>query len=260
MKKVFFKRDNIELFLDNEPFASGGEGNLYKIRKPAKYTKFVVKLYHQDKRTAARQRKVEYMITNPPIDYTQQGHYPLIWPLGLVAERSGFAGFMMPFAKGEKLEILCMPRIHRNLKTRWGRFDFSRPESMQMRLKICYNIATAVHQVHATDHYVLVDLKTDNIIIQPNGFVAIVDMDSVEIIDEGRVLFPATVTTPEYTPAEYYTKNVQPGKMPIFESWDLFSLTVIFYKLLFGIHPFAASCNPPYDKLVSLHQKIEAGL
>ncbi|MFK7950011.1 MAG: hypothetical protein AB8G11_20645, partial [Saprospiraceae bacterium] len=47
---------------------------------------------------------------------------------------------------------------------------------------------------------------------------------------------------------------------PIFESWDLFSLTVIFYKLLFGIHPFAASCNPPYDKLVSLHQKIEAGL
>lgn len=260
MKKVFFKRDNVELLIDNEPFASGGEGNLYRIRKPAKYTKFVVKLYHQDKRTSARQRKVEYMITNPPIDYTTHGHYPLIWPLGLVAERSGFAGFMMPFAKGEKLEILCMPRIHRNLKARWGRFDFSRKESMDMRLKICYNIATAVYQVHATDHYVLVDLKTDNIIIQPNGFVSIVDMDSVEIIDDSRVLFPATVTTPEYTPAEYYTKNVQPGKVPIFESWDLFSLTVIFYKLLFGIHPFAASCNPPYDKLVSLHQKIEAGL
>lgn len=259
MKKVFFRRDNVELFLDNEPFASGGEGNLYRIRKPAKYTKFVVKLYHQDKRTAARQRKVEYMISNPPIDYTTHGHYPLIWPLGLVADR-GFAGFMMPFAQGEKLEILCMPRIHRNLQARWGRFDFSRPEAMKKRLSICYNIATAVHQVHATDHYVLVDLKTDNIIIQPNGFVSIVDMDSVEIIDESRVLFPATVTTPEYTPPEYYTKNIQPGKVPIFESWDLFSLTVIFYKLLFGIHPFAASCNPPYDKLVSLHQKIEAGL
>lgn len=260
MKKVFYKRDNVELLIDTEPFASGGEGNLYKIHKPAKYAKFVVKLYHQGKRTQARQQKVEYMITNPPIDYTEQNHYPIIWPKGLIFERSGFAGFLMPFAQGEKLEILCMPRLHRNLKNQWGRFDFSQPDAMQRRLGLCFNIATAVYQVHATDHYVLVDLKTDNIIIQNNGFVSIVDMDSVEIIDGDKVLFPATVTTPEYTPPEYYTKNVQPGKQPIYESWDLFSLSIIFYKLLFGIHPFAASCNPPYDKMVSLHEKIEAGL
>jgi hypothetical protein len=260
MKKVFYKRDKVELFVDTEPFASGGEGNLYRIRKPAKYAKFVVKLYHQGKRTQARQQKVEYMIANPPIDYAQQDHYPVIWPQGLIFERSGFAGFLMPFADGEKLEILCMPRLHRSLQARWGRFDFARTDAVGRRLKLCFNIATAVYQVHATDHYVLVDLKTDNIIIQNNGFISIVDMDSVEIIEGNKVLFPATVTTPEYTPPEYYTKNVQPGKQPIYESWDLFSLSIIFYKLLFGIHPYAASCNPPYDKMVSLHQKIEAGL
>jgi hypothetical protein len=260
MKKVFYKRDNVELLVDTEPFASGGEGNLYRIRKPAKYAKFVVKLYHQGKRTQARQQKVEYMIANPPIDYAQQDHYPIIWPQGLIFERSGFAGFLMPFADGEKLEILCMPRLHRSLQVRWGRFDFTKADAVDRRLKLCFNIATAVYQVHATDHYVLVDLKTDNIIIQNNGFISIVDMDSVEVIEGDKVLFPATVTTPEYTPPEYYTKNVQPGKQPIYESWDLFSLSIIFYKLLFGIHPYAASCNPPYDKMVSLHQKIEAGL
>ncbi len=37
-------------------------------------------------------------------------------------------------------------------------------------------------------------------------------------------------------------------------------MAIIFYKLLFGIHPFAASARPPYDKLVSLHEKIEHGL
>lgn len=260
MKKVFFKGDNVELLVDTEPFASGGEGNLYRIRKPAKYTRFVVKLYHQDKRTSARENKVEYMVANPPIDYVQQDHYSVIWPLGLVYERSGFAGFLMPFAKGEKLEILSMPRIHKSLLARWGRFELSKSEAMQLRLKICYNIAAAVYQVHATDHYVLVDLKTDNIIIQNNGLISIVDMDSVEVIEGSRVLFPATVTTPEYTPPEYYSKNVQPGKQPIFESWDMFSLSIIFYKLLFGIHPYAASCNAPYEKLTSLHQKIEGGL
>ncbi len=262
MKKVFYKKDNIELLLelDIEPFASGGEGNLHRIRQPQQYANFVVKLYHKAKRTKARQQKIEYMIVNPPINYVQGQHHPVIWPQGLIYETSGFAGFLMPFGRGEKLEILSMPRIHRNLMTQWGRFDFSQQGSMQLRLSICYNIATAVYQVHATDHYVLVDLKTDNIIIQPNGLISIVDMDSMQVIENDQVLFPATVTTPEYTPPEYYSNNIQPGKHPIFESWDLFSLSIIFYKLLFGIHPYAASCNAPYDSLTSLHQKIEAGL
>jgi hypothetical protein len=145
MKKVFYKRDNVELLVDTEPFASGGEGNLYRIRKPAKYAKFVVKLYHQGKRTQARQQKVEYMIANPPIDYAQQDHYPIIWPQGLIFEQSGFAGFLMPFADGEKLEILCMPRLHRSLQVRWGRFDFTKADAVDRRLKLCFNICKMRH-------------------------------------------------------------------------------------------------------------------
>lgn len=200
------------------------------------------------------------MIANPPVGYNPNGFFPVVWPLGTIYERSGFVGFLMPLAKGEKLQVLSVPRLPKKYMRQWGRFDFSAPNAIDLRLKICFNIATAVRQLHETNHYVLVDLKTDNIIIKENGFISIVDMDSVQVIDKGKVLFPATVTTPEYTPSEYYTRNVQPKKVPIPESWDLFSMTVIFYKLLFGIHPFAASAKPPYEKLTSLHQKIEAGL
>ncbi len=260
MKKVFYQKDNVALYLDTEPFASGGEGNLHRVRRPAKYINFVVKIYHQDKRTSLREQKVKYMISNPPIGYNPNGFFPVVWPLGTIYEPSGFAGFLMPFAKGEKLQVLSVPRLPKKLMKQWGRFDFSIPNAIDLRLKICFNIATAVRQLHETNHYVLVDLKTDNIIIKNNGFISIVDMDSVQVIDNGKVLFPATVTTPEYTPSEYYSQNVQPKRVPIPESWDLFSMTIIFYKLLFGIHPFAASAKPPYEKLTSLHQKIEAGL
>jgi hypothetical protein len=260
MKKVFYQRDKVELYLDAQPFASGGEGNLHRVRRPAKYVNFAVKIYHQDKRTAAREQKVKYMISNPPIDYVPNGFFPVVWPLGTIYERSGFAGFLMPLAKGEKLQVLSVPRLPKKYMKKWGRFDFSTPNAINLRLKICFNIATAVRQLHETNHYVLVDLKTDNIIIKENGFISIVDMDSVQVIDNGKVLFPATVTTPEYTPSEYYSRNVQPKKVPIPETWDLFSMTIIFYKLLFGIHPFAASAKAPYEKMTSLHQKIEAGL
>lgn len=259
MKKVFYTNDKVELILEDEPFASGGEGNIYRIKTPTKYRKFVAKLYHAPKRTPQRQRKVEYLVKNPPFDNTNRRHHSLIWPLGTLFERSGFAGILLPFAQGEKLELLCTPKIHKRHQAKWGRFDLRRPDALSLRLKICFNIAVAVHEVHSTDHYVLVDLKSDNIIIQPKGLVSIVDMDSVEIIDKNDVLYAAPVATPEFTPPEYY-RGVQPGKMPIYETWDHFSVAVIFYKLLFGIHPFAGSCSPPYDKYTSLHQKIEHGL
>lgn len=252
----------MEILLDPEPFASGGEGNLYRVRQPAQYQRFVAKLYHQDKRTDRRRNKIEYLVKNPPLDLLQGGsnvHQSVIWPLGMLFEKSGFAGFLMPFAQGQKLEILSIPRIPRKFQSKWGRFDLKRPEAVSLRLKICFNIAAAVFQLHETNHYVLVDLKTDNVIIQPNGLISIVDMDSIEVIEEDKVLFPALVTTPEFAPPEYY-RDIKPGKVPIKESWDRFSCAIIFYKLLFGIHPFAGSSLAPYDKYTSLDQKIEHGL
>jgi hypothetical protein len=89
--------------------------------------------------------------------------------------------------------------------------------------------------------------------------VSIVDTDSVEVIEDGRCLYAATVATPEYTPPEYY-RGIKPGKVCIENSWDRFSLAVILYKILLGVHPFAATSHPPYDQCNSLGDKIKMGL
>ena len=67
------------------------------------------------------------------------------------------------------------------------------------------------------------------------------------------------MTTPEFAPPEFH-RGIKPGKKSIYPWWDNYAMAIIFYKLLFGIHPFAGSANPPYDKLNTLEEKIEHGL
>lgn len=258
-KKITLGSNNQTLTLENSPFASGGEGELYRIIAPAAYQSSVAKLYFKEKRTVKQEEKIKYLIANPPELAQQEGHQAVIWLEDSAYEAGHFAGFIMPYAKGAKLEILCSNRIPKQFVNDWKRFSLKVAEARDLRLKICFNIATAVYKIHKTQKYVLVDLKPDNIIIQPNGYISIVDIDSVQVVENERLAFPARVATPEFSPPEYYGE-AKPGKTVIFETWDRFGLAVIFYKLLFGIHPYAATSLPPNDIFVNLQDKIKAGL
>ena len=259
MNKVYLNNRQNPIILENTPFASGGEGDIFRIVSPNKYRGYVVKIYHPEKRTREKESKVRFLLNNPPEIMNNNGHSSVVWVSGIIYSDKGFVGLMMPFAKGDKLVILCSAKIPKKYRNKWARFSLKSPKAMELRLKACFNIAAAVFQIHQTGQYVLVDLKPDNVLIQPNGLVSIVDIDSMEIIQGDRVLFPAAVTTPEFAPPEFH-KDVQPGKAPIYNTWDMYSMAIIFYKMLFGIHPFAGSAKPPYDKLNALHEKIEHGL
>ena len=260
-QQYYIKGTNEAVVIDDKPFASGGEGGLFNIHSPSRYVNFVAKIFHPNKRKdQQREAKINYLIENRPNFEYNPTHQPIIWvEKSLYDERGEFVGFIMPRATGEKLEILCAPKLPKHLGEEWKRLAFGHEDAMRLRMKVCYNIAAAVHLIHATGKYVLVDLKPDNILIHSSGLVSIVDMDSIEVVENGQTVFPATVVTPEYTPPEYY-EGVRPGEMMINNSWDRFSIAVIFYRLMLGIHPFAASSVPPYDNLVSLGDKIHHGL
>jgi len=260
-QQFYLKGSNQALIIEDKPFASGGEGALYNILQPATYVAgYVAKIIHSHKLNPTREAKVLYLINNrPQFEYNPE-HQPIIWiEQALYNEKSEFVGFIMPRATGEKLEILCAPRLPKRLGQEWQQLQLGTEKALRLRLKVCYNIALAVQQIHASGRYVLVDLKPDNVMIQSNGLISLVDTDSVEIVENGQMLFSATVATPDYTPPEYYSQNMEVGKTPIEESWDRFSLAVIFYRIMLGIHPYAASCAPPYDNLAALADKIKYG-
>jgi hypothetical protein len=53
---------------------------------------------------------------------------------------------------------------------------------------------------------------------------------------------------------------VDPKTTLIDRSWDCFSLAVVFYELLFGIHPYAASFTNSYSTVHTTEAAISSGL
>ncbi len=254
--RVYTHKSKEKLKLHPKAFASGGEGKLHKILSPAGWTGHVVKLYHPEKLTSKKEQKINYLLRHQPITENRKS---IVWVKDIIRDEKGrFLGFAMPFIKGEKLEILCSTNLPNKLRNSWYRFHRESEDSMELRLKVCYNLASAVHKVHACGRYILVDLKPDNVIISPDGLLSLVDLDSVEITENGQVLFEAPVATPEFTPPEYYKESLLDPTQQ--QSWDRFSIAVIFYKIICGIHPFAGTFLPPYENANNLSEKIKHNL
>lgn len=243
--------------LNDTPFASGGEGALYEI-KTVGFEQLVAKIYHVAKRTTLRHQKILYLHQHPPKAFDQDRGIDLIWPEQLLLdEQQEFVGFLMKKAIGEKLELLTLPKLARRYQEDWGHYDFAEDKRLYLRLQLCYKIAKAIEAIHATEQYILIDMKPDNIMVSPTGNIALVDLDSVEVVKDGVTVYDAPVATPEYTPADSYQDwDVDPTQE---DPWDRFGLAVILYKVLLGIHPFAASTAAPYGHLTSISDKITNG-
>lgn len=236
----------------------GGEGIVYKILSPSKYRNYCIKVYFTNKR-AEKKKKIEYLIKNRTM--TPGSMYQICWPTNMVYDGSEFCGHMMLLAYPNSYNLLKIKpsnfdkkkNIPQVLKDKYTR---STLDGLINRTKLCVNIAIAIHEVHKTGKYVLVDLKPDNILFTADGKVSLVDFDSVQIKD-GRIRFSSTVGTAEYVPPEQYIgtadvmKNVE---------WDYFSYAVLIYEILFGVHPFNGYFEGPYSQISDLADKIKKGL
>ncbi len=254
MRKNFTLQNGATLSVAENPLGEGGEGAVYEILSPANYRNSVAKILYPDKRTNERRYKVRYMVDNPPANIQDiNGHNFLIWPQQILLDNNDFVGFIMPKAEGIDLEELCRVKLKPELGSEWQKFYRDNSDSMILRLILCSNIAKAVNALHATGHYVIGDLKPENIRVKSNGLVSILDLDSCQISDGGQIRFQSKMNTPKYNPPETIIEHKE-------LSWDLFIIGVIFYEILCGIHPFIGTTKAPYENLNTPEQKIQAGL
>jgi len=261
MKSFKTEESNITIQIANTPFTSGGEGELYKILKPINLQGHCLKLYYSQYRTIQKRDKLRSMILNSPLETTDDNNYMICWVKDLVFQDGDFVGFIMPLAFESSIELyeLCTLNLRKNLNDIWHKkFKRSEEISIQNRLKLCVNISIAVHNIHKTRNYVLVDMKPQNILVTPDGKVSIVDLDSIQISNGLKVTHRGHVATPEYTPVEGFTLNPNNDYIP--ETWDRFSLGIIFYELIFGIHPFVATSVGKYENITTIDGAIKNGL
>lgn len=236
------------IIAESKFISKGGQGSVHKVLSPGGNPQQVVKLYFPDflKKTKPGGRlysdileeKISFMVNNNPFtNVAQKIKDAFAWPVDLLYDdNNNFTGYLMPFVK----DSLTLSQINSftPLPSPWNGFQLNNPGSYNTRLKVCYNIAQAIEMFHASGFYTLVDLKADNIMLRKNGFISLIDLDSIQISQNNTQLFQAEVVTPEFCPPEHHNKLVDFSAEPINQSWDLFSLAVLFYKLLFNIHPF----------------------
>lgn len=254
MPKNYTLQNGVTLSVADNPLGEGGEGAVYEVLSPVNYRSSVAKILYEDKRTNERHYKVRYMVDNPPANIQDgNGHNFLIWPQQILLDNNDFVGFIMPKAEGIDLEELCRVKLKPELGSEWKKFYRDNFDSMILRLTLCSNIAKSVNALHATGHYVIGDLKPENIRVKSNGLVSILDLDSCQISDGGEIRFQSKMNTPKYNPPDTVITHKE-------LSWDLFILGVIFYEILCGIHPFVGTTKAPYENLNTPEQKIQAGL
>jgi hypothetical protein len=257
MPLTVYTAAKLPIKLEDKPLATpGGEGAVYRVKSTGVLANSCVKIYHQHRQTSVRKNKIEFMIKNKP-SVVYNSNFIICWPTEMVFDiNKNFVGFMMPlaFSGSEELYKLTRLQIPKNL----SKFDRVTLSGIENRLKVCVNIAIAIHSIHESCNYAIVDYKPQNILITNEGKISITDVDSFQIVQNGNVLFYAEVATPEYAPPE--SSQINPSKTLIPESWDRFSLAVSFYEILLGIHPFAATCDGQYYSATTIGEKIQKGL
>jgi hypothetical protein len=250
-----------KILLEDKPLAApGGEGSVHRIISNSSSNLFCVKLYHKHKRTPQKKSKVAFMIKNKPANLSTP-NYIICWPTEMIYDSWGnFWGFVMPvaFAGSIKLYELATAKLSLKFFAQWNKFERTKKDGIERRLKVCVNISIALHSIHASDKYSLIDYKPQNILITNEGKISITDVDSFQISENKKVLYHAEVATPEYTPPE--GAHLNPSNHFIPESWDRFSIAVSFYEILLGIHPFVATCGGQYFNVTTIGEKIRKGL
>jgi hypothetical protein len=206
-----------------ERIASSGEGEVFRTDRPDR----LIKIYHA--MDEARLRKLRAMVANPPSDPTlAQGHPSIAWPIDLVAEEGRPVGFVMPrIERAVSMNAIYNPRLRQRHAPGFNWYYLH---------VAALNVSWIVQAIHAKG-YVIGDLKTDNLLVDPGTMVTIIDTDSFQVPDlAGGAVYRCPVGSEGFTPPELIGRDF--AEVDRTEVHDRFGLAVIIHLLLAGYHPF----------------------
>lgn len=229
--------------LEKKELFRAGQAIIYKIKNK----KYVAKVYHtlSNKKRYLIEKKILFMIDNQPFNQKtpQEIIDSIVWPIStLYDEKKLFIGFVMPFIENSiELSSLVIPRVTTNHNSITNKFRRQNNNIFfKQRLTICYNIASVLHVLHEQNKYVVVDLKPQNMLIDVDGRISLIDIDSIQVQASKDIYF-ADAWTEDYCPPEFFINKISPKKQLIKKSWDYFSFANSAYQVLFQLPAFSGT-------------------
>lgn len=270
---IYIKRtvsSNFELLeTPDKEFGKGGQARVFKILTRG-YDDYCLKKFTKDEDARKNYDRISYMIQNPPSNFMGNNNFRICWPTAFAYDmQKNFIGYIMPLAfSGSRdlkiLEVYNAKPISQQGKYKkypdwFDKYELDTDKGLRNRMKMLCNWAIAIYSLHETQKYVIVDLKPENVMATSSGKISVVDTDSFQISENGRILFPGVAYTPAYFPPE--GKIIKQNNTPFPVTCDCFAAAVCFYKILTGVHPFGGTIKrAPYDQLETEEECINAGL
>ncbi len=214
---------------------TGGEGTAYPVYSGT--SDLVVKIYKSP--TPKLEKKLIYMVSNPAPNVTDQyGNFimTLAWPIDVVYDSAGqFTGYVMPRLK-DSVEIF---EIERGCTSERAKAMFPN-YSWRLNVLVARNLAASVMALHCREYnYVIGDMNTKNIFVNPDGSISILDTDSFDLTNRLGIEYKCGVGTPEYLPPELQGKDLPSDRARFNAQTDDFALAIHIFRLLMNNrHPF----------------------
>lgn len=251
----------LNIVIDEMPFKVLDDYELYRIISPVDLTDCCVKMFNGQNKREHFDAKLKYLCNNIPPAISNNENSIYCWPKDLVLHNHSIAGYIVPsiYDGSISLKELCEEKIKSKFDVSWHEnFNRNKPISLQNRIELCINLCKALKNIHDQKHLVLIDLNPKNIYINIGGKVSLDCFDGIQIASSAKILYYGYGTHPEYFPPE--SKKLSPSKDQIDETWDRFSLSVILYKLLVGVHPFSIHNGGTYKHINTFAESIQSGL
>lgn len=202
-----------------------------------------------------KQSGIEFMLANPPISL-KGDNFRICWPkYSAFDSDNNLVGYLAPKAFENSISLTSLiDGYNDKLDSQWGAFLENSQRSCELRLKLCANLAQALASITDINQYAL---SPENILITADAKVSLVALDLMLMNKKLNPLFSFDSNAlVGYLPAEAVQGAVDANN----NSVARFTLAVIIYKLLFGIHPYDAKFKPPHANRGSIQDKIENDL
>lgn len=238
-----------EVVIDDAVLAKGGEGKVHNLVSHnlsdlPKAEELVAKIYFEPGE-ANRGPKVVAMLNNAPDDQSS-----IAWvKAALFNENKKFVGYLM-----RKLDTKSF-RPWSELSNTKDRQQTAPQFDVKYALNASRNFLVAIHFIHEAGHKVG-DINESNLFVNTNSTVMLVDMDSAQIANGGKI-YPCEVAKPEYTAAEISHGKIRDN--PRTAETDIFAFSVMMFQMLTGgAHPMDGIYVPDEDP-PSVIEKIRLG-
>lgn len=218
--RLFRVSNRVAVSLGRE-LGRGGEGSVHLVNGAPE---FVAKIYLKPP-SPAKADKLRTMSKHASPTLLKAA----AWPVELLADESGLPrGFLMPRVSARQdLHELYSPKSRRSA---FPNADF------RFVVRAAANLARAVAQVHSRG-IVIGDVNHGNALVGNDGTVVLIDCDSFQVREAGRV-FTCDVGVPLFTPPELSGQGFRGLRRTA--NHDSFGLAVLIFHLLYlGRHPFA---------------------